>query len=358
MSKLSKFKDEYFKPGEIVVIPPSHFDEYSNLGFVECDGSLVLQNNYPNLFNAASFILDDYNYNTITTELGYNQFTIMYANNRYVRGSAGNVYTSFDETNWVRTSTDTSTNTVYGIAYGNNTFVHVGVGPTIKTSSNANTWIARTANNTTVALRTVTFGNGIFLYAGNAGKIGASYDNGQTWLERTANNTTSTIYSIEYINNHYIYAGSGGKLAISSNSEVWIARSTGTTSSIFTVAYGRGVYVIGGQNGLLKCSTDTSTWINIDTGTTSAINKIVYNGMFIGCGSGGYVILSHNGIDWFNVSKELDQAIQDVNVDINKFVFVGNNGFYTSCRYVTYNANTEFLLPSSNVQFYKVMIKS
>ena len=80
------------------------------------------------------------------------------------------IITSPDALSWTRRRIRTTSN-LYGVAFGNNTFVTVGEFGAIFTSTNGVVWTRRRSACTDVLLATVTFGNGRFVAGGESGII-------------------------------------------------------------------------------------------------------------------------------------------------------------------------------------------
>ena len=84
-------------------------------------------------------------------------YGVAYGNSTFVAvGQSGTILTSTDGETWESQTSGTS-NYLYGVAYGNSTFVAVGLSGTILTSTNGTSWTTRTSG-TTNALYGVTFG--------------------------------------------------------------------------------------------------------------------------------------------------------------------------------------------------------
>ena len=109
-----------------------------------------IKNRYSNLGISATIpAFESYAFNLSTTEFCP---TCLYA----TVGSSGTILTSSDGTTWISRTSGT-TNTLYGVTYGNSTFVAVGDGGTILTSSdNGTTWTSRISG-TSDTLRGVTY---------------------------------------------------------------------------------------------------------------------------------------------------------------------------------------------------------
>jgi hypothetical protein len=119
-----------------IKIPSYHWIEY--------DGSLLLQNSYPDLFNKIGFIIDipggSFSFsNTIETSIQIND--VINVENQFVYvGSNGTLAISTDGINWDQQDSSTPNN-INDIIYANNTYVYVGDNGTISTSPDAISWI-------------------------------------------------------------------------------------------------------------------------------------------------------------------------------------------------------------------------
>ena len=84
---------------------------------------------------------------------------------------------------------------LFGLTYGNSTFVTVGKSGTILTSSDGTTW--DNSSSGTTDLHEVTYGNNTFVTVGPSGTILTSSNNGTTWNNRTSG-TTEQLVGITY----------------------------------------------------------------------------------------------------------------------------------------------------------------
>jgi len=89
---------------------------------------------------------------------------IAYGNGMFVVVNS-DILTSSDGVKWTQRASVTN-NSLYGVAYGSNTFVAVGEKGTIVTSSDGATWVPRTSG-TTNLLWAVVYGNGTFVAVGD-----------------------------------------------------------------------------------------------------------------------------------------------------------------------------------------------
>ena len=83
----------------------------------------------------------------------------------------------------------TSRTTIYlwGVGFGNNTFVGVGnSGNIVRSTDNGTTWDNATSGLPVIHFAGVGFGNNTFVGAGESGTIVRSTDNGTTWDNATS----------------------------------------------------------------------------------------------------------------------------------------------------------------------------
>ncbi|MBT4661722.1 MAG: hypothetical protein HOC18_07460, partial [Candidatus Marinimicrobia bacterium] len=98
------------------------------------------------------------------------------------------IITSSDNgTSWTTQTYGSISGTLFGITYGNSTYVAVGDAGTILTSSDLATWTLRTSG-TTKRLSGVTHSNNTFIAVGDSGTILTSSD-GISWTSRTSGTT-------------------------------------------------------------------------------------------------------------------------------------------------------------------------
>ena len=140
-------------------------------------------------------------------------------------GTSGSIFTSSYGTKWTDRTTVTS-NSLYGITYGNDTFVTVGGrpdnnwGPYILTSSDGITWTLRDSGSHSEGfMRGVTYGNGTFVTVGTGGYIYTSSDNGTNWTSNTVTSGFSSTHhkGVTFGNNTFVTVGNQGRIYTSSD---------------------------------------------------------------------------------------------------------------------------------------------
>ena len=125
--------------------------------------------------------------------------TVSYVNNIFVavteHSSTFNVLTSSNGISW--TLLNAGNGVLYGITYGNNTFVIVGKA-NVYTSADGSSWTSRTPASGLTNMWGVAYGNSTFVLVGDDGGIQTSFD-GISWTSR-ASNTSNLLYYITYGN--------------------------------------------------------------------------------------------------------------------------------------------------------------
>ena len=168
---------------------------------------------------------------------------------------------------------------MWGIAYGNSTWVANGDNGTIISSSDGTSWDNRTSG-TTVEFNGLLYGNSTFVAVGYSGTILTS-DNGTTWTSRTSG-TSKNIREVIYDRNIFFGVAKDATYISSSDGISW---STGTaagmdaSADLTGVAYGLKTWVIVGQSGVIYTIGDDETEYTLRTsGTTENFRRVYYVG--------------------------------------------------------------------------------
>jgi len=126
---------------------------------------------------------------------------------------------------------------LYGVTFGNNTFVGVGsYGKIVRSTDNGSTF----NDVTSVALFLyygVTFGNNTFLGVGNSGRIVRSTDNGSSFT--LLNPDLDHLTDVSFGNNTFVGVSSiaGDIVRSTDNGSNWTSVDSGTTESLRGVAF-------------------------------------------------------------------------------------------------------------------------
>jgi microcystin-dependent protein len=338
MSTLKDYTNAIEQPQVGEIIP--FIGTYPLEGYLLCDGSIVSQSTYPELYSKIGLIPDGFNNVTARTSGNTTQaiLALTYGNGLYLyAGASGILGTSTDAITWtVRTSGTTSS--INTVVYGNGLYVYAGAGGVLATSTDAITWTARTSG-TTSAIFALVYNNGLYVYAGTLGVLRTSTD-AITWTARTSG-ATNNIDNLVYGNGIYVYSGNAGVLATSTDAITWTARISRAEGSI-SLAYGNGLYAL---NNYIT-STDAITWKALLSDLSTNISEVLTytDNTFIGWN--GSTVASVDGIAWGAVSSPFGIIINAITAGNNLLVYGGNAGAIRTSPLYTYNIATDFKLPN------------
>ena len=192
------------------------------------------------------------------------------------------------------------------IAYGNSTYVTVGVNGSIAISHDNVTWIP-VFGGTTNTLNSICYSNGLFVAVGANGTIIYSAD-GLVWNKPNFNvfvTYTSIVYASLF--NVYVAVTSTGQIInITSATVLGITTLTGytnitsgVTSSLNSVSYYNGTVAISGNAGVILYSTNGSSYTQTTTPTSYTLRNINYvNSQWMAIGDYSTVLTSSDCITW------------------------------------------------------------
>ncbi len=266
-----------------------------------------------------------------TTESLYG---VTYGNGMFVVvGRAGTILTSPNGVSWTRQTSGTGY-ALQGVTYGNGTFVAVGQGGTILTSPDGVNWTQRTSG-TTESLYGVTYSNGTFVAVGGYGTILTSPD-GVAWTGRFSG-TRNWIYNVTYGNGKFVAVEGGDAFIISlDNGFTWTRRTAGIAPppgysyvGLGGVTYGNGKFVAVGNRATILTSPDGETWTQQDSGASTINNlfSVTYgNGTFVAVGYPGTILTSPDGENWTQRTSGTTEGLYGVAYGNGTFVAVGGGG--------------------------------
>ena len=125
---------------------------------------------------------------------------------------------------------------LYGITFGNNTFVAVGKKGTVRYSSdNGSSWDNGTSG-TTYYFNEVAYGDSTFIAVGQNGRIYTSSDNGTTWSRATWDGSSAHLTGLAYGNNVSIAVSSSNVIKSTDKGSNWTLKSSAV--EVYDMAYG------------------------------------------------------------------------------------------------------------------------
>jgi hypothetical protein len=221
---------------------------------------------------------------------------------------------------------------LFGVAYGNDTFVAVGFPGLILTSHDSIRWVSRKSpvESKDLVLRSVIFANNIFVAVGDRGTILTSPD-GFNWKKVRSGisggrdeNHSRTLSRVAYGNGKFVVVGGSGIILTSSDGTKWSRKSSPTTLGLYGLTFGNGIFVAVGHNGTILTSSDGNSWNQQASQDTPWLFCVAYgNGTFVAAGGG--VFTSPDGITWTPIIPVYPSTgwFWDVIFANNMFVLVG-----------------------------------
>ena len=126
---------------------------------------------------------------------------------------------------------------LYGVAFGNNTFVAVGAKGTVRTSTdNGSSWDNGTSGNSNYYFDEVAYEDSRFIAVGQSGRIYTSSDNGTTWSRSTWNGSTAGLTGVASGNNVSIAVSSSAVIKSTDNASNWTLKNSAV--EVYDMAYG------------------------------------------------------------------------------------------------------------------------
>jgi hypothetical protein len=161
-------------------------------------------------------------------------------------------------------------NILYGVTYGNGTFVAVGKDGTFLTSPDGINWTRWILRAPAPPAR------------GFWQRRQRRYLKAIRWLR-----------SVAYVNDTFVVVGSEGTLFTSPDGENWMPQTSGTSANLNGVAYGNGLFVVVGDGGTILTSSDGTTWTARGSGTHSSLSSVAYgNNTFVAVEGEGAILTS------------------------------------------------------------------
>lgn len=172
---------------------------------------------YPYSGSTVCYSTDGINWNTANTNYSSNKFSINFVNGKFFISAGYAILSSSDCVNWSTYEFDsnyTNSYTLYGMAYGNGTYVYSGYGATF-VSTNGTSWTKIATLSTTENYGSIFFIDGKFIAIahgttdyGETNKIAYSAD-GRNWTYSTLPITTKWVKA-QYCNGMIMAAGISG----------------------------------------------------------------------------------------------------------------------------------------------------
>jgi len=214
-----------------------------------------------------------------------------------------------------------------GITFGNNTFVAVGAGGTVRTSSdNGSSWDNGTSGNS-YYFDEVAYEDSRFIAVGQYGRIYTSSDNGTTWSRSTWNGSTSGLTGVASGNNVSIAVSSSAVIKSTDNASNWTLKNSAV--EVYDMAYGHRT----ASGKVATCGTITHGGDHDD----DTYNSVALSG---GSGSGAEatVVVSGDNVTSVSITDGGTSLYQigDVLIIDNATIGGNDNGEVATCDNITH----------------------
>jgi hypothetical protein len=231
---------------------------------------------------------------------------------------------------WTRLNTPalSGSNTWYGAASNNGTFVIVGGldNTGAYSTTGGSTWTASTLP--TINFFSVIYGADKFVAVGPLG-AGAYSTDGITWTSSTMPALVA-FNGVAYGASGYVAVGttSAGNptttYATSGDGISWTSR-TFSNGAYSCITYGNGNYVAWTNSGTAYVSSDGISWTS-QSGLTNSVNAVTYgNGYYVAVSQNGTITWSTNGSSWSTTSAYATQTWDSIAFGNGRFVITGIN---------------------------------
>ena len=227
---------------------------------------------------------------------------------------------------WERVNPVWNGEALYGVGFGNGTFVVVGDNQTILTSSNGTDWTPRNPL-TYGLLQAVAYGGGRFVIVGPLGRILTSPD-AATWSSSWVGGEASgdNLQSIAWTGSQFVATASWGRVITSPDGQTWTVQQTGSRDYLNAVAWGAGKLVAVGDSGVIKTSPDGVTWtLQSSWLAPNQLRGIVWGGsQFVAVGDAGTILTSPDGVTWQSRNSGTSDPLYGIAWNGKQYVAVGH----------------------------------
>lgn len=238
---------------------------------------------------------------------------------------------------WSQRTSGTSASLNSTMYDGTNFFVG-GASGFLSVSTDGISWTLRTSG-TASAIGSATFGGNALLYASgqtfpyvywSGTNIYSSSTDGISWTLRTAG--LATPYSIAFGTSPvatYVIGGTTGRIMTSTNSIIWVLRTSNTTNNINSIVYNDAVtnkYVVAGEVGIVITSTNAIQWTLRTSGNALTFYQSIYGSVFVASGRNGVLSTSTNAVQWTLRTSGFGTTVYGLAYNNGIYIASGTNG--------------------------------
>jgi len=260
---------------------------------------------------------------------------LAFGNQSYVAvGDAGRILYSEDARNWVLRTTENLAplNDIAVDDLGN--YVAVGGNETILRSADAISWLSASSVPDLpegTAFRAVTTNESGFVAVGDSGAV-LLLAQGDSW-EAAERRTLENLNGVAAGGDTTVAVGDAGTILLNSGSASWSTVSAGgVTDNLYSVHYADGQYLAVGAGGTVLTSPDGSSWTAQTTGTLQDLIAVSYGeltagGYWIAVGVEGEILVSvDDGVSWTTRASGTANSLRAIDFGQNNFLAAGQEG--------------------------------
>lgn len=269
---------------------------------------------------------------------GGNLARVQFLNDQFIAvGAHGSIFTSPDGAFWSARVSNTGY-VLTAVTLGNG--LYVAVGESIVTSTDGATWAVRQSYLPPTYLYGVAYGNGTYVGVGKNGTYGAVMrsTDGTNWVTVNTGTGLPPLSDVTFNNNMFTAVGNNASVFVSSDGSAWTARDACETFSydcndLYAIAFGNGVQVAVGESDTVYTSSGTVNWTKRMTSYNGSWlrgvafgNNTFFASAFLSGGSPSRVYSSGDGRIWSSNDTGSSYWLHGVAYGNNAVVAVGEEG--------------------------------
>lgn len=218
-----------------------------------------------------------------------------------VVGQYGTIVRSDDGITWtvIKQGSSGTHNSYLCAVKGHNKIIACGSGMLLSASNDDGiTWTDSTIHSTSNTVNGIAYGNNLYVAACNGGVIHVSSD-GASW-DSISSGISDNFEDIVYANNRFVACTERGKVCYSADGQSWTLSQTNTTAQFNAISYTNGFYYCAGTLGALFISNDLISWQQVETDNNYSLNG-ASGDVIVGNGRLVYQLTSDSA--WTNFTK-------------------------------------------------------
>lgn len=313
--------------GGLAYFSTGNGDAYIGDKWLKLDGSILLQADYPLLFERLGYVNGPFtNFFTTTTVTGSVLSSVIYDGAKFVAaGSGGVLQTSTNGITWTL-GASTTTYGINGISFNGSIYV-VAAGPQALSSTNLVAWTTAQSNNVNSSL--LAYGNSTYVVT-NVNKFQSRSTDGINWTTKTPQGI-----SMVFGNSRLVAAGNLSSIVTATDPDnLWrvVSANIGVAANINDLLYGGGLFVCCGNTSTVASSTDGYTWNATPSGAALAYNVCAFGaGVYVfGATTAGSYRTTSNFVTFTTSQNNTGVSVPNLAYGAGLFVSIVAGNIYTS----------------------------